>query len=120
VAGSFRFFRRSTIMPGVRLNMSRSGPSLSFGMRGAHLTVGRRGVRRTVGVPGTGLFYTSTTGHHTGIHTAHPVTAKRAPVTPRATAAPDLADQLRKLAGLRDDGILTEAEFAAQKAKLLG
>ena len=28
--------------------------------------------------------------------------------------------QLRELAKLRDDGILTEEEFAAQKAKLLG
>ncbi len=39
---------------------------------------------------------------------------------PQAGPQPDLADQLRKLADLRDAGILTEAEFAAQKAKLLG
>ena len=32
----------------------------------------------------------------------------------------DLADQLRKLATLRDEGILSDEEFAAQKAKLLG
>jgi hypothetical protein len=32
----------------------------------------------------------------------------------------DVADQLRKLAGLRDEGILSEEEFAAQKARLLG
>ena len=42
-----------------------------------------------------------------------------------AAAAPaaepvDLADQLKKLAELRDQGILTDDEFAAQKAKLLG
>ncbi len=29
------------------------------------------------------------------------------------------ADELAKLAGLRDSGVLTEAEFAAQKTKLL-
>jgi hypothetical protein len=34
-------------------------------------------------------------------------------------AEPDVADELEKLAALRDRGILTEAEFAAQKAKLL-
>jgi hypothetical protein len=34
-------------------------------------------------------------------------------------AAPDLADQIRKLASLRDDGILTEEEFQAKKADLL-
>jgi hypothetical protein len=37
-----------------------------------------------------------------------------------ATAGePDVADELAKLAALRDKGILTDAEFAAQKAKLL-
>jgi hypothetical protein len=40
----------------------------------------------------------------------------RRPRSPR----PDLADQLRKLADLRDAGVLTEDEFAAQKTKLLG
>jgi hypothetical protein len=34
-------------------------------------------------------------------------------------AAIDLADQLGRLAALRDQGVLTEEEFAAQKAKLL-
>jgi len=58
----FRFFRRMQLLPGIGLNLSRSGPSLSFGARGAKVTVGRRGVRRTVGIPGTGLFYTSTSG----------------------------------------------------------
>jgi Short C-terminal domain len=37
-----------------------------------------------------------------------------------AAAAPDLADELTKLADLRDRGALTDAEFEAQKAKLLG
>ena len=50
------------IAPGLTLNRSKSGPSLSFGVRGAKVTVGRRGVRRTVGIPGTGLFYTTTSG----------------------------------------------------------
>lgn len=38
---------------------------------------------------------------------------------PVAAASVDLADQLGKLAALRDAGVLTEEEFAAQKAKLL-
>jgi hypothetical protein len=29
------------------------------------------------------------------------------------------ADEIEKLAGLRDSGVITEQEFAAQKAKLL-
>jgi hypothetical protein len=48
--------------------------------------------------------------------------APTAPATPATPAGPpaDLPDQLRKLAELRDEGILSEEEFAAQKAKLLG
>ena len=34
-------------------------------------------------------------------------------------AEPDVADELARLAALRDKGILTDTEFAAQKAKLL-
>ncbi len=40
---------------------------------------------------------------------------------PAASGPPvDVADQLRKLAALRDEGILSDEEFAAQKARLLG
>lgn len=68
--GYVRLFRRMRVAPGIRLNLSKSGPSVSLGVRGAHLTFGRRGVTKTVGLPGTGLFYTSPAGHHTGVHTA--------------------------------------------------
>jgi hypothetical protein len=51
------------------------------------------------------------------IHQVNPVAAAPA----AAAAAPvDVADQLKKLADLRDQGILSDEEFAAQKAKLLG
>lgn len=39
---------------------------------------------------------------------------------PAAAPAPSVADELEKLAKLRTAGILTEAEFEAQKKKLLG
>jgi len=45
-------------------------------------------------------------------------TAPTAPM-PSAAGAESLVDRLAKLADLRDRGILTEAEFQAQKAKLL-
>jgi Short C-terminal domain len=35
-------------------------------------------------------------------------------------AAPDPIEQLTKLAALKDSGALTEAEFEAEKAKILG
>ena len=65
-----RLFRRVRIAPGLTLNIAKHGPSLSAGFRGAHVTVGRTGIRRTVGLPGTGVFYTSHTGLHSGVHTA--------------------------------------------------
>ncbi len=46
-------------------------------------------------------------------------TASRAPASVAPAGPADLATQLRALAALRDEGLLTEEEFAAQKAKLL-
>ncbi len=59
---SFRFWKRIKIAPGVTVNLSKSGASLSFGPRGAKYTLGGGGARTTVGIPGTGLFYTKTSG----------------------------------------------------------
>jgi hypothetical protein len=42
-----------------------------------------------------------------------------APPPAPAADAPDMLDQLQKLGELRTAGVLTEAEFAAQKAKIL-
>lgn len=51
-------FRKSTkILPGVRLNASKSGMSISFGGRGSRVTYSKRGVTTSVGIPGTGIYY---------------------------------------------------------------
>ncbi len=55
----FRFFKRLSILPGVQLNLSKSGGSVSVGPHGARLTLGTSGGRVTVGAPGTGLSYTT-------------------------------------------------------------
>ena len=39
---------------------------------------------------------------------------------PPAAAPPDPIEQLKQLADLHSQGVLTDEEFAAQKAKLLG
>lgn len=54
---SFRFRKIIKVAPGVKLNISKSGISTSFGGRGATLNVGKNGLRGTVGLPGTGLSY---------------------------------------------------------------
>ena len=41
------------------------------------------------------------------------------PAPAAAPAEKDMATQLRELADLKDQGILTDEEFAAQKAKIL-
>ena len=56
----FRFHRSVRLLPGLRLNLSKSGVSASVGTRGAWLTFGRNGTRTTVGLPGTGISYTTT------------------------------------------------------------
>lgn len=53
----FRFQKRIKILPGVRLNLSKSGASWSVGPRGASVNIGKRGVYGNVGLPGTGLSY---------------------------------------------------------------
>ncbi|HEU5042690.1 MAG TPA: SHOCT domain-containing protein [Nocardioidaceae bacterium] len=44
---------------------------------------------------------------------------QQAPPAPAAAPAPDVVQQLKDLAALREQGILTEEEFAAQKARIL-
>jgi len=46
--------------------------------------------------------------------------AAAAPAPAAAPPAKDTVTQLKELADLRDQGILTDQEFAAQKAKILG
>ena len=58
-----RFRRSIRLLPGVRLNLSRSGVGLSVGVPGARFTYGADGRRRTtVGLPGTGLSWVEETG----------------------------------------------------------
>jgi Short C-terminal domain len=45
--------------------------------------------------------------------------AEAAPAPAADGGADDTLDQLQKLAGLKDQGVLTEEEFAAEKAKIL-
>src|SRR5690242_464975 len=43
---------------GLRINLSKSGASLSVGRPGATVNFGKRGIRSTVGLPGSGISYT--------------------------------------------------------------
>ena len=58
----FRFQKRIKILPGITLNLSKSGVSTSIGPRGAKLNIGKGGVKGTVGLLGTGLSYSEKLG----------------------------------------------------------
>ncbi|HMN14960.1 MAG TPA: DUF4236 domain-containing protein [Bellilinea sp.] len=53
----FRFRKSFRIAPGVKVNLSKTGTSLSLGGKGASVNIGRKRVRTTVGLPGTGVSY---------------------------------------------------------------
>ena len=51
-----RFQSRIKVLPGFRINLSKSGVGLSVGSRGAHIGITARGQGYTsIGMPGTGL-----------------------------------------------------------------
>jgi hypothetical protein len=56
---SWRFRRTVKILPGVPLNISRSGISTTLGPNGVSINLGKRGTRTTVGIPGTGISHSS-------------------------------------------------------------
>lgn len=51
-----RFRKSVRLAPGLRMNFSMSGVSLTAGPRGASVGIGRRGTYLNAGIPGTGLY----------------------------------------------------------------
>jgi hypothetical protein len=62
----FGFRKSIKILPGVRVNVSRSGISTSIGGQGASVNIGKRGTSLSAGVPGTGLSYRERMGGGSG------------------------------------------------------
>ena len=60
--GYFRFRKTFSILPGVRVNLSKTGVSSSIGGHGATVNVGKNGPMVTLGIPGTGLSYRTPVG----------------------------------------------------------
>lgn len=69
----FRFRKSINLGNGVRINFNKKSAGISFGTKGARYSINSNG-RRTasVGVPGTGLYYTKTSGG-----SSHKKTSKR-------------------------------------------
>ena len=87
-----------------------------------------RGVARTAAIAGTATAVSNRVSRRQGERWAQqeepqqqaaaPVAAAPAPAAP-AAGGQSMIDQLKELGELKEQGILTEEEFAAQKAKLL-
>jgi len=88
-----------------------------------------RGVARTAVIAGTATSVSNRVSKRQGERWAQQEAAsqaqapvEQAPAAPAQPAPPggSVIDQLKQLGELKEQGILTEDEFAAQKAKLLG
>ncbi|MEI7615719.1 MAG: SHOCT domain-containing protein [Actinomycetota bacterium] len=75
-----------------------------------------RGMARTAAVVGTA----NAVSHKQQQKYAAEDQAKVQQAAPQASSTGDQIAQLEKLAQLKKEGILTEAEFAAKKAQILG
>ena len=87
-----------------------------------------RGMARTAVVAGTATAVSNrvravrrTAGRsRAGTPRSHSSSTSPRPPRPPPRAAADPIEQLKELAELKNQGILTDEEFAAQKAKILG
>ena len=83
-----------------------------------------RGVARTAAIAGTATAVSNRVSRRQANRWAQqepePTYAEPPPAAAPAAPAADPIEQLKQLAELRDQGILTEEEFARQKAKILG
>jgi hypothetical protein len=75
--GFFKFHKSIRLLPGIYLNISKTGISFSAGVPGARVNIGTKGTRTSVGLPGTGLSYSSFKGHQLKDDPNHP---ERGPV----------------------------------------
>ena len=53
---AWRYRKRLKIIPGVYLNLSKSGVSTTIGGRGMSVTYGSKGTYANIGIPGTGIY----------------------------------------------------------------
>jgi tetratricopeptide (TPR) repeat protein len=106
----FRMRKSIQIIPGVRMNFSKTGIGYSVGVKGYRITKQADGrVRRTASLPGTGLSYVTTRGSGSGSGRGRgaPSRARAAPPPPSRRVTPPLprpAPASRPAAGLRKPG----------------
>ena len=84
----FRFRRSVRLIPGVRLNFSVRGVSISLGAPGATLNFSGRGARATFGVPGTGFSWSQS------LNSGSPTPSRSSTASSRSTTPINTLDEL--------------------------
>ena len=74
-----RLRKRIKLFPGLWINLSKKGGSLSVGGHGLTANISKKGVRETVGLPGTGISYQS---KRVGMSQSHKPAKRHQSVTP--------------------------------------
>lgn len=75
-------------MPGIRVNFSKSGASVSVGGKGVTANFSERGTRSTVSIPGTGISYSETTSNVTKTNNAQQRISTQAAGSPTRKPSP--------------------------------
>jgi hypothetical protein len=111
----FRFRKTIKILPGIKLNLSKSGVSTSIGVKGATVNVKKgRATKTTLGIPGTGISYTS----HSP--TSKPKQADSSHISYDETRLSDHENAKRKVAALMQERSSGHDRWATIKAFFAG
>lgn len=102
-------------MPGVTLNISKSGVSTTIGPKGTSVNFGKNGVYLNTGIPGTGIYdRTKLSLDKFNDKAKYKPNAEENRMPNRSVAL-----EIQRLASLRDNGVITDIEFQREKNRLL-
>ncbi len=77
----FRFRKSIKLLPGIKLNISKSGGSATIGKPGASINLSDRGTRGTVGITGTGISISEHLSYNISSHSMNQAVQSQAPET---------------------------------------
>ena len=120
---AFRFRKSFKLLPGVRLNVSKSGLSTTVGPRGAKVNFAKDRTTATVGLPGTGLSHTSTVSRGAvGQTTTHFVTNDLAfgSSDDNQTFGSDANETAYRIAALLAAALLGSADHDEVRIRIVG
>ena len=113
---TYRYRKSIKLIPGVKLNLSKSGISTSIGKRGATVNIGHGRVKSTIGLPGSGISYSRSTSTKNAASVRQQTARAAQPKVPREDKqvldAISAADIVRLDAVAREGGRLAAARDA--------